>query len=242
MTTATDEKRSEVNFVTKKDLQKFRNYNRERLRDWLGMWASSSKGKPKTHPDELITREGFGPQFPSGLGLARLESLMSRDIQITDRMLRGVVEELERQRPSSYVNMIPIYFDDYASEGTLERWRTGDLLKNRLRFEMVERTLEWMLDETEKSLLEYDWKRLVVLRPEDTVRTAQDLVRKEQAYAVDTYYKALDEAQCCGHELGWSERKVLGEAMRNTTRKTGYSSRRVEQLRSNLSITVEKAS
>lgn len=219
-----------------KELKKFREYNRTRLEDWLSTWASSSKGIPKTHPDERITREGFGPQGPGGISMARLEAMLSEDIKRTDRLLQGVVDELSRARPKSYRNLTPVYWDAYASDGYLEFWRQSNLPVHQLRYEMSEKAIEWMLDEAERNLAHLGWRRLVVLAPWHSTKKASDLVDAEQRYAVDYYYKMLDEAERWAYATDKTQRWVLGEAMRRTVERTGYSEQSIRRLRSETGI------
>lgn len=226
-------------------LKPYRSYNNERLRDWLGSWASTSKGAPKAHPDELIIRDHLGPQGPGGISMARMESLLSEDIRITDALLQGVVDELRRRKPTIYRNLIPVYFDSFASEGLLEFWRHSDLDEHRIRFEVADRAVDWMLDEAEKSLADLGKKRLVVLAAHLSTDTAIDMVEKErqrknkelensgrpdadeaerkQRLALDIYYKNLDEAERQARGSGKSARWSAGEAMRRTTEQTGYT-------------------
>lgn len=223
--------------VTQKELSRYREYNRVRLEDWLGSWAGTSKGRPDDELTMGINRkEKPGPQGPGGMSMARLESLLSEDIKTTDRLLQGVVDELRRERFLSYENLIPLYFDQYASEGTLYHWKKRGKTdsKFQLRHDMAERAVEWMLLEAERSLAHLGRKRLTVLTPWASLRTATDIVLREQRIALDVYYKKLEEAEAeCGRlERPW--RVALGLAMRRTVEETGYTSRRIEQLRAEL--------
>lgn len=223
--------------VTQKELTRYRDYNKTRLEDWLGSWAGTSKGRPDDELTMGINRkEKPGPQGPGGMSMARLESLLSEDIKTTDRLLQGVVDELRRERFLSYENLIPLYFDPEGSEGTLYHWkeRGKTNLKFQLRFEMAGHAVEWMLLEAERSLAHLGKKRLVVLAPWHSTKTSSDLVEAEQRYVLDVYYQKLEEAQAECERLGLPPRKALGLAAERTVRETGYTSRRVEQLRAYL--------
>lgn len=223
--------------VTQHEISRYRDYNRTRLEDWLGSWASTSKGRPDDELTMGINRkEKPGPQGPGGISMARLESLLSEDIKITDRLLQGVVDELRRERFLSYENLIPLYFDQYASEGTLEYWRTRAKGEPRfaLRVQMADAALEWMLLEAERNLIHLNRKRLVVLTPWASIRTATDLVLREQRLALDLYYRKLEEAEEETKRLGLPPRKALGLAMERAVQETGYSERWIRKLRSDL--------
>lgn len=219
--------------VTQKELARYRQYNRTRLEDWLGSWAGTSKGRPDDELTMGINRkEKPGPQGPGGISMARLESLLSEDIKTTDRLLQGVVDELRRERFLSYENLIPLYFDQYASEGTLYHWEKRGKTNPRfqLRFEMAEHAVEWMLIEAERSLADLGRKRLVVLTPWASLRTATDLVEAEQRYAVDLYYKLLEEAEEEAKRIGNPPRSARGLAARRAAENTGYSEQWIRAL------------
>ena len=99
----------------------FREYNREQLIDWLA--ANVGGG---------LMREGMGVrrldrQHKPGAGVPltreMLHVLDDPDAQLTDKIMRRVIDDLEKERPLWHILLTPVYFAADASPARAEEWR-----------------------------------------------------------------------------------------------------------------------
>lgn len=213
------------------EMERYRTYNLERMLDWLAAYAGSAGQKRGQEPIKRIDRRDKpGPQFPSGLGAARLEALFDHDIKITDSILgRIFLAELPNKNFTWYLNLLLPYLGENASPSESERWylMADEDERAKTLYKVHEKTIEWAIGRAERLLLERGRKRLVVSDPEQSADDTAEKVRRQRRSTADIYYKLLEECE----EEGLSEKLAAGEAMRRACAETGYSEREIRTIR-----------
>ncbi|PLS87239.1 MAG: hypothetical protein CYG60_03000, partial [Actinobacteria bacterium] len=202
-------------------LADFREYNREQLVDWLA--ANIGGG---------LMREGMGvrridKRHKPGAGIPlngeMLRALEDPDAQLTDEIMRRVVEDLKKERPLWHTILTPVYFAADASPARAEEWRRqasdGVSEQHAALYGHYVAAVGWMLTRAEELLGRANRMRLVAPSPYpeelETIhpKRLQSVARRRMVR--DLYYKFLKEIR--------DER----EAYRRAAEAVGYSERTV---------------
>ncbi|MDP9437789.1 MAG: hypothetical protein M3P49_03445 [Actinomycetota bacterium] len=204
-------------------LADFREYNREQLVDWL----AANVGGGLMHEGMGVRRIDKRHKPGAGIPLTgeMLRALEDPDAQLTDEIMRRVVEDLEKERPLWHAILTPVYFAADASPARVEEWRrqASDSVPEQYAalYGHYLAAVEWMLARAEELLERAGRMRLVAPSPypEDLETVWPKRLRSEARRRTvrDLYYKFLEEL---GDE---------GEAYRRAAEAVGYAERTVRE-------------
>lgn len=145
----------------------FRDYNREQLLDWLA--ANAGGG---------LMREGMGirriderhkPRSGVPLTGEMLDAIDDPDVQLTDKIMQRVIDELEREYPLWYTLLTPVYFAADASLARAEEWHrqasSGPCEQYAILYGHYLAAVGWMVGRAEELLERASRMRLVAPSP-----------------------------------------------------------------------------
>ncbi len=201
----------------------FREYNREQLLDWLAANVGGGIMREGTGVRRIDKRRKPGPGAPLSGGM--FHALHDPDVQLTDKIMRQVLDALERERPLWYTILTPVYFAADASLARAEDWRRraagGASEEYAALYGHYLAAVEWMLGRAEEMLERASRLRLVAPSPypedPETVRPKRFRSEARRRKVRHLFYKFLEE-------LG-DER----EAHRRAAQAVGYSERTVRE-------------
>lgn len=126
----------------------FREYNRGELIDWMAAHAYGDSARDGAGIRRIDKRQKPGPGAPLSGGMFR--ALDDLDIQFTDKTMRRVLNNLERECPLWYVLLTPVYFAAEPSPSKSEEWRRqasgGVSEQYTALYNHYLAAIEWMLD------------------------------------------------------------------------------------------------
>ncbi len=202
-------------------LPDFREYNREQLLDWLAANVGGGLMREGMGVRRIDKRHKPGAGIP--LNGEMLRALEDPDAQLTDEIMRRVVEDLEKERPLWHAILTPVYFAADASPARAEEWRRqasdGFSEQHATLYGHYLAAVGWMLTRAEELLERAGKMRLVAPSPyPEELETIQPKRLRSEArrrMVRDLYYKFLEEIR--------DER----EAYRRAAEAVGYSERTV---------------
>ncbi len=154
-----------------------------------------------------------------------LGALKDPNIQLTNKIMRRVIDDLERGHPLWHTLLTPVYFAADASPARAEDWHRrasdGACEEYTVLYGHYLAAVEWMLSRAEELLEEAGRLRLVAPSPYpkdvETVRPLSFRSEARRRKIRKLYYRFLEE-------LGDKE-----EAYRRAAERTGYSEREVRE-------------
>ena len=204
-------------------LADFREYNREQLLDWLAANVGGGLMREGAGVRRIDKRHKPGSGAPLSGGMFR--ALHDPDVQLTDKIMQRVVDDLEREQPLWHTLLTPVYFAAEASPAMAEDWRRraagGASEQYAALYDIYLEAAEWMLGRAEEMLEKASRLRLVAPSPypedPETVWPKRFQSEARRRKVRHLFYKYLEE-------LG-DER----EAHRRAAQAVGYSERTVRE-------------
>ncbi len=201
----------------------FREYNREQLLDWLAANVGGGFMREGMGVRRIDKRQKPGSDAP--LTGEMLHALDDPDVQLTDKIMQRVIDDLERECPLWHVLLTPAYFAADASPTMPEEWRRqasgGASEQYAVLYGHYLAAVGWMVTRAEELLERAGRMRLVAPSPypEDLETIQPKRLRSEARHrrVRVLYYKFLEKL---GDE---------GEAYRRAAQAVGYSERTVRE-------------
>lgn len=198
-------------------LRDFREYNREQLLDWLAANVGGGLMREGMGVRRIDKRHKPGAGIP--LNGEMLHALDNPDVQLTDKIMQQVIDDLEREHPLRHTLLTPVYFAADASPAKAEEWRRlasdGASEQYAVLYSHYLAAVGWMVGKAEERLERAGRMRLVAPSPYpedlDAVRPRKLQSEARRRRARDLYYKFFEEL---GDE---------SEAFRRAVRAVGYS-------------------